>query len=81
MANRPYILVYFRTLYDHLASFWSWHAIYFDHKVYALRIRFYVLREYRHIPIRLGWDWNPKHPIRSGGVWILTGIFIYLKPS
>ena len=25
----------------------------------------------RSIPILFGWDWNPKHPIRSGGVGIL----------
>ena len=26
----------------------------------------------RSIPmIENGWDWNPKNPIRSGGVWIL----------
>ena len=25
----------------------------------------------RSIPILFGWDWNPKNPIRSGGVWIL----------
>ena len=32
MANRPYLLVYFRTLYDHLP--FGICAIYFDLKVY-----------------------------------------------
>ena len=38
----------------------------------TLRIRLYVLRkgEIPYIPILFGWDWNPKNPIRSGGVWI-----------
>ena len=30
---------------------------------------------YPYIPIRFGWDWNPKHPIRSGRVWILRVMF------
>ena len=31
----------------------------------ALRIRLYV-QNYPYIPILFGWDWKPKHPIRSG---------------
>ena len=45
----------------------------------SLRIHLYVPKEGmepRSIPRLFRWDWNPKNPFRSGGVWILRVIHI-----
>ena len=45
----------------------------FETITFTLRIRLYVLRirDFPYIPMTWWWDWNPKNPIWSGGVWIL----------